>query len=398
MDIRFYIIGASTGYAEHLTTQATEILTQVPTVLTTPRLADSLSSLRTDIQITDMQGMLEQALHADAAVALVVSGDPGFYSFARSLYKKLSAHGTVQVIPGLSSMQVLCAKCGQSYDDAYIMSLHGRYGNLVGAVSYHKKVFTLTGGIHRVPTLCHSLTVAGLGHVSVTIGEDLGAPNERIITGTAAELSKIDCSDLAVMLIDHPNAVNCYHSLRDDAFIRGKVPMTKQEVRWNAIHLLNLQPHDIVFDIGAGTGSVSVEMAYRVKDGLVYAIERKEEGLGLIQQNRQALGSFNVVPVYGRAPEVFDQLPIPNAAFIGGSGGELPHILQWLKEHNPNIRVCVSAIALETLTSALNHMKQLQFEQIEVCQISVARGHEVAQYTMMTANNPVFLIRGGPWS
>ena len=128
---------------------------------------------------------------------------------------------------------------------------------------------------------------------------------------------------------------------------------------------------------------------------MVYAIERKDAGLSLIEQNRLALGAGNVIPVSGYAPEALEGLPTPDAVFIGGSGGELPEILAVLKQRNPHVRVCISAIALETMSCALESLKKLEFSNIEVCQISAARGRQVASYTMMTANNPVFLISGG---
>ena len=171
--------------------------------------------------------------------------------------------------------------------------------------------------------------------------------------------------------------------------------MTKQEVRWAAVNLLDIKPHDIVYDVGAGTGSVSIELAKHAERGLVYAIEKKEEALELIEQNRKALGAFNVIAVNGYAPEVFTDLPIPDAAFIGGSSGELPEILTLLKKANPTIRVCISAIALETMALALECLKRLGYANLEVCQISAARGRMVASYTMMTANNPVFLLTAG---
>lgn len=383
------------GQLSGLTYQAKEAIMSAVQVFAAPRLAKGLGILRQITPVT-IPEMTKSAVASDASsVALIVSGDTGFFSLAKSLHGQLERYGEVTILPGLSSMQYLCAKCGQSYDDAYILSLHGRNGSILGPVSYHEKVFALTGGMHTAQSLCRDLTKAGLGQVWVYLGQNLGSEQECILSGTAETLAAQPEIELAVLLIINPKATNQNMALKDCDFIRGQVPMTKQEVRWAAVNLLNLQCKDIVYDIGAGTGSVAIEMARRVSDGLVYAIERKDTGLELIQENRKHLGAGNVIPIPGDAPEAFFNLPVPDAAFIGGSGGELPQILSWLKEKNSSIRICISAIALETLSLALDTMKKLQISNIEVCQISAARGKKIAGYTMMTANNPVFLISGG---
>ncbi len=395
MERQFIIIGAGMGVPEELTAQARAAMCAADVVLAPKRIADSLSGI---CPITAV-GITEMGEHAIACgvqtVALLMSGDTGFFSLTNRLQTSLRLHGEVHILAGLSSMQYLCAKCGVPYDDAHILSLHGREGSILGAVSYHKKVFVLTGGQHTAQSICRDLDVAGLSEVQVILGENLGATDEKILAGTAHELAAQPTSDLAVLLIQNPQAADARESLRDDRFIRGRVPMTKQEVRWAAVNLLDIKPTDIVYDIGAGTGSVSVELARHAEHGLVYAIEQKEEGLELIAQNRTALGAFNVIPVSGYAPKIFPELPIPDAAFIGGSSGELPEILTLLKRVNPSIRVCISAIALETMGLALECMKKLGYANLEVCQISAARGRMVASYTMMTANNPVFLLSAG---
>lgn len=395
MERQFMIVGAGMGMPEGLTEQAKKALCEADCVFAPERLAKGLSDVCESITV-GMSEMAERAIACGAqTVALVMSGDTGFFSLTNRLQDTLRPHGMVQIIPGLSSMQYLCAKCGIRYDDAYILSLHGRSGNILGAVSYHKKVFVLTGGQHTAQSICQDLHSAGLSSVKVILGENLGSAQEEILEGTAETLAGHPTGDLAVLLICNESAACARQSLRDSQFTRGQVPMTKQEVRWAAVNLLDIQKQDIVYDIGAGTGSVSIELARHAERGLVYAIERKDAGLELIEYNRKALGAFNVVPVAGHAPEAFSGLPIPDAAFIGGSGGELPQILAWLKEKNPNVRVCVSAIAVETLATALESMKKLEYVNLDVCQISAARGKKVASYTMMTANNPVFLLTGG---
>lgn len=395
MERQFMIVGAGMGTPEGLTEQVKRVLCEADCVFAPERLAKGLSSVCESITV-GMSEMAERAISCGAqTVALVMSGDTGFFSLTNRLQETLRPYGTVQIFAGLSSMQYLCAKCGIRYDDAYILSLHGRSGNILGAVSYHRKVFVLTGGQHTAQSICQQLHDAGLSDVRVILGENLGSVQEEIMEGNAESIAQHATGDLAVLLICNDLAVDARQSLRDSQFTRGQVPMTKQEVRWAAVNLLDIQARDIVYDIGAGTGSVAIELARHAERGLVYAIERKDAGLELIAQNRKVLGTFNVIAVAGHAPEAFAGLPVPDAAFIGGSGGELPQILTWLKEKNPQVRVCVSAIAVETLAIALDSMKKLGYANLEVCQIGAARGKKVADYTMMMANNPVFLLTGG---
>lgn len=392
---RFTIIGAGLGAEASLTGEAKAALLAADCAFGTPRLAETLSGLRR-IESCPLSALAKRARDAGAAhTALLVSGDPGFFSAARSLREALLPFGEVETLCGVSSLQAFCARLGERWDDAVFLSLHGRAGSLLGAASYHKKVFVLTGGQRRANALCRELADAGMGGLHAALGENLGGAGERIFQGTAAQAAGLDCGDLAVLLLQNENPADPSRALFDRDFVRGNVPMTKQEVRWAAAALLSPRPTDTVYDIGAGTGSVALELGRRACRGLVYAVERKPEALALIEQNRRALGGFNVLPVEGSAPKALEALPKPDAAFIGGSAGNLGEILRLLKDKNPDVRVVVSAISLETLEAARHGLGECGFSEAEVCQIASARGKAVGSYTMLTANNPVFLISGG---
>ena len=387
------LIGAGMGCEALLTAQAREAMEQADVVLATPRLAQRLAAVRRDIESIPLSQLAERACKREGKVAILLSGDTGFFSAAKSLYQKLSGYGTIRVLPGMSSMQVFCAKLGASYDDAVVLSMHGREDGFLGAVSYHRKVFALTGGPFRAHALCAALEQAGLLHVRVHVGENLGAAEERIISGSPDMLSRLTFGDLSVMLIENDHPADAFHPLRDNDFIRGDVPMTKQEVRWLACDWLAVRPTDIVYDIGAGTGSVSMELARRANRGQVFAVECKSEALELIRRNRVQTGNYHVTAVEAYAPEGLDGLPIPNCVFIGGSRGNMAQIVQILLEKNPQVRMVISAIALETVHAAMQALTQHGI-QPEISCVQASRARVVGGYHMMTAQNPVYLIGG----
>lgn len=388
----FYIIGAGMGTLETLTGEARCALDTADAVLATARLA----VLHPRTTVCAFGELATRAVRAEGGtVAVLVSGDVGFFSAAAQLCTQLAPHGEVRLVCGMSSLQYFCAKLGVSYDDAYVRSLHGRAGSILGAVSYHKKVFVLTGGAQNTQTVCRALMDAGLGGLTVHLGENLGMETEHIEHGTAAKLATQPCGNLAVLLIENPDAVNAAKPLRDAMFTRAKVPMTKEEVRWTACGRLAVQPCDTVWDVGAGTGAMTLELARRACDGIVYAVECKPDALELLAENRCKLGGYNVQIVAGRAPEALEALPAPDCVFVGGSGGELRRILAVAKVKNPAVRVVVTAIALETLEEARHALVELGFANVEVSQLAATRGKAVGPYTMLTALNPVFLLSGG---
>ena len=322
--------------------------------------------------------------------AVLYSGDTGFYSGAQPLLPLLRERGIeAEVVPGLSSVQVLAARLGRPWQDWTLHSAHGTACDPVAAVCQGKPAFFLPGGPDGPATLCQELVHAGLGELSVTVGESLGFDGEAVSSMTAAECAGKPFAPLNVLLAEsalrYPRRVP---GIPDREFLRAEgVPMTKQEARAAILSKLAVRPEDTCWDIGAGTGSVSVELALQCR--AVWAVERQPEALSLARANREKFGAWNLRLTEGRAPEALDGFPAPDAVFIGGSGGELPEILGAVRRANPKARVCVSAISLETL-----HTVMTELRDPEITQIAVSRSKPAGQLHLLTAQNPVFLVTG----
>ncbi len=329
--------------------------------------------------------------------AVLLSGDVGFYSGAHKLRELLADH-EIESIPGISSPQYFAARLGRSWQDFRLASCHGVDCDVVAEVLNHPCVFFLTGGKIGVAELLRLLHEAGLGEAKVTVGENLAGEDERITVGSAAELAKRTFPPLSVALVENRRTFQRETratGIADSEFVRGDAPMTKREVRALALSLLRPTPGAILWDVGAGTGSVAVEMGLLARRGRVFAIEQKAEYLPLIEANRERFGVFNVRVVPGRAPEVFPALPVPEAAFIGGSGGNLDAIVEGLLRKNPAVRLVVSAICLETLAAAVAAFQEFDLADFEVTQLAASRTRLVGGKHLLMAENPIFLISGG---
>ena len=201
------------------------------------------------------------------------------------------------------------------------------------------------------------------------------------------------------MLVENPDAKGAVltQGRPDEDFLRTEVPMTKSEVRAVTLSKLRLTRDARCWDVGAGTGSVSLEMAEVCEDGMVYAIERKPEACALIEANKKHLGVTNVQVIEGAAPDTLRDLPAPTHVFIGGSGGELKEILALVLDKNPAARIVVNTVTAETFALALDALKKLPVTDVEIVELSVSRGRKVGGYHLMTAQNPVYLFscRGG---
>lgn len=392
------VVGAGPGSTELLTPAAQAAIKDADAVVAAPRHAQLVppSKLIVMGKLADTLAEIERRLKT-GSVAVVVSGDPGLFSLLPRLKQRFPAV-RLRVIPGVSSVQAFCARLGESWEQARILSGHGRPltpGALAAAVQQNSTTFLFCDREHNPTWVCQALLAYDLEAVQVAVGERLSYPQQRLSCGQPADLIGRDFDDLSVVRIANPSAEPWVLSpgLTDDQFVRGSTPMTKEEVRWLILCKLQLTPKAVVWDVGAGTGSVAVECARLCPQGEVYAIEQEKEARQLIRQNRDRFAASNLHIKPGTAPEALTDLPTPSHVFIGGSGGRLTDILHHVRQRGSKITVLVSSVTLTTAAQAATYFQGAGFTDLDIVELAVCRGKPVGKQHIMTAQNPVTLVR-----
>ena len=414
------LLGIGMGSREMLTVQGKNSLDQADLLIGARRMVDSVRRPDQDVFIEYRSQEIKDYIDSHPEydnIVIVLSGDVGFYSGAKKLLdvlqqNKLSQNSfgsetagqsssvqntvkpEIQVQCGISSVVYFMSKIGLSWDDAKIVSAHGRGCNFISYIHNEKKVFAILGTSDGVAVLASKLVDYGMSDVLLYVGENLSYDNEKIFVKTAGELTEYTGNPLSVICAVNESAGKRLetHGIKDEEFIRGKAPMTKEEVRTVSLSKLRLTEDSVCYDVGAGTGSLSIEMALRAHQGKVWAIEKKEDAVELIRQNKVKFAADNLEIIEGLAPEALKDLPVPTHAFIGGSSGNLKEIVQILIEKNPQVRIVINCITLETVSEALETAKEFGFEENEIVQLSAARSKAIGRYHMMMGENPIYII------
>ncbi|MEG1043573.1 MAG: precorrin-6y C5,15-methyltransferase (decarboxylating) subunit CbiE [Oscillospiraceae bacterium] len=388
------IIGTGVGSDEFIFPKAIKTIDNADLIIGAKRLTQSIcNNAKQVLNLINAKDIYDAIIASDAKnIAILMSGDIGFYSGTKSLLPYLKDFD-VEVIPGISSVQFFSSKLKMPWQNWKLASAHGVDCNIYSIVNRNKESFFLTGGKWTINEICKYLSEWNFENLHIYIGENLGSETEKISYGIVKDFVNINVSDLAVCLIINENATKqSTFSILDDDFIRGNIPMTKQEVRSIILAKMKVKSDDIIYDIGAGTGSVSVELALAAYDGKVFAIEREAEGVELIKINAKKHSAYNLSIVEGNAPAELEGLPIPNAAFIGGSGGNLYDIVKLLLDKNPQIRLVITTVTLETLNEVLELLKTLELNNSEIVQVMVSRSKKLGNYHLMMGQNPIYII------
>lgn len=393
---QIYLAGIGMGQADTLTKEVCDVIRESPVLIGAARLVrpymDSGKEIMTSYQPEEIKNYID-AHEEFEVITVLLSGDSGFYSGAKKLLAKLDAYD-VTVLPGISSVVYFAAKIQQSWEDAALLSMHGTSQNFVHAVTHERKTFVLFGSREQAEAVCEKIRYYQLSKLLFYIGCNLSSPEEKIVVKKASEVQPEDLEGLCIACVINENPYIRSSHIRDEEFVRGDVPMTKEEIRLVSIGKLGLSGEALVYDVGAGTGSVSVEMALQIPKGHVYAVEKKAEAVELIHTNKKKFYADNLTIVEGTAPEILRELPAPTHVFIGGSAGNMREIITCVREKNPDVRMVLNLITLENLSTVCQMAQEgiLEEEKLEITQICAARSRKLGACHMMTGLNPIYIV------
>ncbi|WP_061222362.1 bifunctional cobalt-precorrin-7 (C(5))-methyltransferase/cobalt-precorrin-6B (C(15))-methyltransferase [Leptospira weilii] len=352
-------------------------------------------------------GNLTQAIEriADLAcehsVCVLASGDPLFFGIGSLISKKVGSEH-VDFIPAPSTIQQAFARVGINWDDAKILSLHGRpIEGLVTKLQSLRKVALLTDKFNCPKTIASYLLSFEESEWTAFVCEDLGNKKEKVRKFDLKSLSEEEgISPLNVLILIRNDTTwrspPIVPNVPEEDYTK-RIPknglITKKEIRILSIAFLNIRDNSVVWDIGTGSGSIAIEAAQLAKDGRVYAIEVDPEGIEICRQNVYSRKTDNVYVVPGKAPEILESLPDPDCVFVGGSKGNLYDIIRISLNRIASLgSLVINAVTLDNVTEAYHSFKKLSLVP-EVTLLNISRGQPLANYLKYEALNPIHIFK-----
>jgi precorrin-6Y C5,15-methyltransferase (decarboxylating) len=405
---KIYIVGVGNDGLAGLTTRGRTLLASADLVLGSESVLDLLTEIsaqrvRLGPDLQEMVSFLTANL-GRKRIVIVAGGDPLFYGVARYLCEKLGKEH-FEVLPHVSSMQLAFARVKESWEEAYLTNLATHpLDSVLDRIRTAELVGLFTSEQETPAAIARTLLVRGLDYFRAYVCENLGAPDERVTQGELADIQDMEFASLNVMILKRkpgrPDQAAGGSRFRlfgnpDDYFAQSQPKsglITQAEVRAIALAQMNLFPNSVVWDVGAGSGSVAIEAAQVAHLGMVYAIEQDVADYHLIVANAQTFGVFNLKAIHGAAPAVFTGLPAPDAIFVGGASHEVARMLETaFAALRPGGRMVVNVATLEMLGAAYAALKSLA-SPVHVSLVNIARGVEQLETLRFEAVNPTFLL------
>ena len=403
-----HIIGIGDDGLDGLTAHARRLIEEAELVLgdePTLSLVKSLGAKRAVIG-SDLAAAVERIMAAEGKrIVVLASGDPLFYGMARYLCDKLGKD-RFQVIPHVSSMQLAFARVKESWEEAVLTNLANHdLESVLDRIRVADKIGLFTSEAFPPGRVARALLERRIDYFTAYVCENLGSPDERVTHGELSEIASDEFSPLNVMILvrkpelpDRPSDAvgRRLFGNSDAAFLQSRPKhglLTPAEVRVIALAQMDLGPTSIVWDIGAGSGSVSIEAAQIARRAeSVYAIEMDPEDHQLISANAARFGVKNLTPVLGRAPDAWADLPDPEAVFVGGSGREISRVVELAYGRlRSGGRLVASVGSIENLSDVHKTLRQYMVD-VPVWMINVARGVEQLERVRFESLNPTFLL------
>jgi precorrin-6Y C5,15-methyltransferase (decarboxylating) len=396
---KIYVIGAGVEGQEGFPRRVLELIGKADLLLGGERQLELFPDFPGErVTIGSNLGEVVERLKKNERRAVVLaSGDPLFFGIGRYLLRNLPDE-ELEFVPNVSSVQYAFAKIKEPWDDAVFVSAHGR--GLKGAVDRivaNDKAAVLTDEENTPKAIAAELIERGRDGYAAWLCENLGTAEERIIATDVKGLLEIEAAPLNVLILikEYEAGGDEYVptlGIPDEEFASIKKLITKEEIRVVTLAKLKLRHDMTLWDLGAGSGSVSIEADHLLPNGRIFAVERNPQCIEFIKENLNKFNARHVTLVEGEAPECLETLPDPDRVFIGGSGGNLWEILEAVDLRLPaEGRVVINAVTLDTLTAATEYFDNAGY-QVEVTTVNIARTRPLTDYKMFEAYNPVYII------
>lgn len=394
---KIYLVGAGITGWEGFGSRALEVIAKAEVLIGHQRHLDNFPDFAGEKQeLEDLSVMLEFLRTTDKRAVVLGSGDPNFFGIGRFLLRNLPKE-RIEIFPNVTSVQYAFARIKEPWDDAIFVSVHGRgLGRAIDRIIAAEKIAVLTDKVNNPAAIARELIERGAEGYEAWLCENMGLADEKFTKTDLKGLLTVVASELNILILIkvwEPNLVNYpLIGIDDDEFATVKKLITKQEVRAVTLAKLQLQDDFTIWDIGAGSGSISIEASNLVPNGKLFAIEKNPHCLAFIRDNLKKFVARNVKLIEGEAPDVLEELPDPDRVFIGGSGGMLEEVIEAVDRRlKPEGMIVLNAVTLNTLTKAVEFLEDHGYT-VEVTCVNIAKTKPLSDYKLLEAQNPVYII------
>jgi len=394
---KIYLVGAGMAGWEGFSSKALEIIDKTEVLIGHQRHLDIFPAFNGQKrELGDLSELLDFLQHTDKRVTLLASGDPTFFGISRFLLRNLPKD-RIEIFTNVTSMQYAFSRIKEPWDDAIFVSVHGRGMHAaVDKIVAAEKACVLTDKVNTPAAIARELMERGAEGYEAWLCEDLGLPTEKFTRSDLRGLLELKPSDLNILILIRtyePNLVQYpLIGIDDEEFQTTKKLITKQEVRAVTLSKLQLQDDLTMWDIGAGSCSVSIEASNLMPNGRIFAVERNPQCVGFIRENLKKFCTRNVKLIEAYAPEGLEDLPDPDRVFIGGAGGQLEEIIDAVdKRLKADGMIVLNAVTLDTLTKSVEFLEDHGYT-VEASCVNIAKTRRLTEYKMFEAQNPVYII------
>lgn len=394
---KIYLVGAGIEGMEGFGAAAREVIARAELLIGRQRHLDRFPEFTGEkVLLGELPALLTLLQTTGKRAVVLASGDPNFFGVGRFLLRNLPKE-RIEIFANVTSMQYAFARIKEPWDDAIFLSVHGRgMASTIDRITAAEKACVLTDRVNSPAAIARELLDRGADGYEAWVCEDLGLPTEKFTRTDVRGLLPLQHSDLNLLILIRTWEPQLAHypliGIEDEQFATIKKLITKQEVRAVTLAKLQLQNDLVLWDIGAGSGSVSIEASNLIPGGKLYAVEKNQQCVAYLRDNLKKFCAHNVKLVVADAPEGLEELPDPDRVFIGGAGGNLEEIIaEVIRRLKPGGIIVINAVTLDTLGKSVE-LLEYHGCQVEVTCINVSRTRPLTEYKLFEAQNPIYII------